>query len=159
MFSFTERENRKGCHRKFEFSFEGKFKMICSMSFNLITSERISRKYFDSSLEMCKSNYLLELKSARQHQQIDRSSELKENNVVLIKDNTTWLIWKMDAIIQTYSRPDDRTRACTIKLPNGAVIRRPVQLLSPLEFSTISFPDVQSPAKVVAKWEETTRRH
>lgn len=50
------------------------------------------RKYFDSNLETVEYNYMLELKSAHQHQQVDQPSKLKENTVVLIKDSTPQLI-------------------------------------------------------------------
>lgn len=106
-----------------------------------------------------KSNYPLELKSAHQYQQVDWASELKENTVVMIKENTQWLIWKIGIIIQTHPICDGWSRACSVRLQSGAVIRRPVQLLCPLQVSTLSTSDVSRSPEAFAKWKETARRH
>lgn len=56
------------------------------------------------------------------------------------------------------SRRDGRTRACTVKLSNGVVIRRSVRLLCFFERPILSSPDVFFQAEVVTKPADGTKR-
>ncbi|KFM60317.1 hypothetical protein X975_18847, partial [Stegodyphus mimosarum] len=83
-----------------------------------------------------KTSYLLELRSAHQSRSVNRPTELRENTVVLIKDdNAPRLLWRMSIVTELHSGRDGRVRACTVRLSNVTFIRGPVQLLCPLELS------------------------
>lgn len=107
-------------------------------------------------LERKKFNYLLELKSAHQHQQVYGPSKLKRNTVVLIKDNTSQLIWRMSVVIKTHPGREGQISACTVRLPTGAVTRRLVQLLLPPELSILLSSDEPHTGEVVAKIRKPT---
>ncbi|XP_035225825.1 uncharacterized protein LOC118198292 [Stegodyphus dumicola] len=81
-----------------------------------------------------KASYFLELRSAHQSRSVNRPEELPENTVVLIKDdNAPRLVWRMGIVTELRSGRDGRVRACTERLSNGTLVRRPVQLLCALE--------------------------
>lgn len=61
-------------------------------------------------------------------------------------------------IIKTYPGCDGGIRTYTVRLPNGAVNRRAVQLICPFEFSTLLSPDEPRLAKVGDKYKKSTRR-
>lgn len=42
-------------------------------------------------------------------------------------------LWEMGVVAEVLIGRDGRIRACMVRLPSGTVIRRPVQLLYPLE--------------------------
>lgn len=48
----------------------------------------------------------------------------------------------MGVLVQTHPELDDQSRAYIVRLRNGGINRRPMQLLSALEFSTLLYPDI-----------------
>jgi len=80
-----------------------------------------------------RSEYLTQLRSIHFNRSEPEKS-IKEGDVVLVKDeNQSRLLWKLAVVITTYSGRDGRTRACDVRLQNQQILRRPIQLLYPLE--------------------------
>lgn len=64
------------------------------------------------------------------------SRSVKEGDVVLVGDNLkNRLLWKMGVIQTTYYGRDNRVRACDVYMGNKQLLKRPIQLLYPLEVS------------------------
>lgn len=62
------------------------------------------------------------------------STCFKINDIVLLQEvNTPRLLWKMGRVLSIYPGRDNRVRACEVLLANGNKIRRPIQMLCPLE--------------------------
>lgn len=81
-----------------------------------------------------KNNYLLELRSAHHRPNCTPSDSLKINDVVLIEESKLpRLMWKVAVVAETMVGRDGVVRSCMVRLPNGNRIRRPIQLLYPLE--------------------------
>ncbi|KAL3246176.1 hypothetical protein MRX96_057910 [Rhipicephalus microplus] len=77
--------------------------------------------------------YLLELRSAHLSRPTT-SSDLKIDDLVLLKeDHLQRHMWKIARIKETFKGRDGRVRACSLKLSGGTVVKRPIQLLYPLE--------------------------
>lgn len=58
----------------------------------------------------------------------------KEGSILLLNDqNTPRTLWKMVRVINLFHGRDGKVRACEVRLPNGKLLKRPVQLLYPLE--------------------------
>ncbi|KAL3242241.1 hypothetical protein MRX96_021353 [Rhipicephalus microplus] len=77
--------------------------------------------------------YLLELRSAHLSRPTT-SSDLKIDDLVLLKeDHLKRHMWKIARIKETFKGRDGRVRACSLKLSGGTVVKRPIQLLYPLE--------------------------
>ncbi|XP_075743772.1 uncharacterized protein LOC142802692 [Rhipicephalus microplus] len=77
--------------------------------------------------------YLLELRSAHLSRPTT-SSDLKIDDLVLLKeDHLKRHMWKIARIKETFEGRDGRVRACSLKLSGGTVVKRPIQLLYPLE--------------------------
>lgn len=90
--------------------------------------ERISKKW--------QSSYLLELRSAHQCLRIKGTSEQIENSTVLVyEERLPRLMWKMGIVVNVHPGRDGKIRACTIKLPNRIFLKRPIQLLYPVELN------------------------
>ncbi|KAG5864406.1 hypothetical protein JTB14_001493 [Gonioctena quinquepunctata] len=79
------------------------------------------------------SKYLQQLRSA--HFTIfKRSSRFRVGQVVLLyEQGLPRLLWKLARKKEVFPERDEYVRACFIRLGNGTLLRRPVQLLYPLE--------------------------
>lgn len=76
----------------------------------------------------------MELRSAHYSSPVKEPSELKPGDVVLInEDKLPKNLWKMGRIIEVDKGRDGKVRSCLILLPSKILLRRPVQLLYPLE--------------------------
>lgn len=61
---------------------------------------------------------------------------LKVGDVVLIgEDKMPWQMWKTGKIEEVFLRRDGLIRACSMRTSPGTMLRRPVQLLYPLEIN------------------------
>lgn len=82
-----------------------------------------------------KKEYLMELRSAHHvSTALNPSIPFKIGDVVLIHDSIQPKhMWKMGRIDETFMGRDGKIRSCAIRIPSGIVLRRPVQLLYPLE--------------------------
>ena len=81
-----------------------------------------------------KKDYLMELRSAHHVSNPSNQSIFKVGDVVLIhEDKQPKHMWKMGRIADTFMGRDGKIRACAVRVPSGFVIRRPIQLLYPLE--------------------------
>ncbi|KAG5883243.1 hypothetical protein JTB14_000032 [Gonioctena quinquepunctata] len=79
------------------------------------------------------SEYLQQLRSAH-FTPFKRSSRLRVGQVVLLyEQGLPRLLWKLARIEEVFPGRDGYVRACLIRLGNGTLLRRPVQLLYPLE--------------------------
>ncbi|KAE8287221.1 hypothetical protein D5F01_LYC15190 [Larimichthys crocea] len=80
-----------------------------------------------------KREYLLELRSAHTSKN-SHSTPLKEGDLVLIgEDRTPRQIWKTGIVKELFPGRDGLVRACAVRTSDGTILRRPVQLLYPLE--------------------------
>lgn len=77
----------------------------------------------------------MELRSAHHvSTALNPSIPFKIGDVVLIHDSIQPKhMWKMGRIDETFMGRDGKIRSCAIRIPSGIVLRRPVQLLYPLE--------------------------
>ena len=83
-----------------------------------------------------KKEYLLELRSAHCSSHVKRCTELKLGDVILVnEDKLPKHLWKMGRIKEVYIGRDGKVRSCLVMLPSRNLIRRPVQLLYPLELN------------------------
>lgn len=82
-----------------------------------------------------KKEYLMELRSAHHvSNTFNQSIPFKIGDVVLIHDyKQPKHMWKMGRIDETFMGRDGKIRSCAVRLPSGFVLKRPVQLLYPLE--------------------------
>lgn len=79
--------------------------------------------------------YLLQLRSAHRATET-RTNDLRDGDLVLVHENKTpRLMWRMGRIEQVQRGRDNHVRSCLVRLPGGVTLRRPVQLLFPLELS------------------------
>ncbi|XP_037529398.1 uncharacterized protein LOC119406739 [Rhipicephalus sanguineus] len=80
-----------------------------------------------------RKEYLLELRSAHLSHPTT-SSDLKIGDLVLLKeDHLKRHMWKIARIKETFKGRDGRVRACRLALSGGTELKRPIQLLYPLE--------------------------
>ncbi|XP_064479062.1 uncharacterized protein LOC135392275 [Ornithodoros turicata] len=79
--------------------------------------------------------YLAELQSSRSSR-VFKSSALKPGDIVILHDEKQPRpLWKLCRIVDVFCGRDEKVRACTVRLPDGTLRRRPVQLLYPLELA------------------------
>lgn len=77
--------------------------------------------------------YLNELRSAH-HSRPTKSTGLREGDFVIVYEHLQpRQNWCTGRVVKTFPGRDGRVRSCTIRIPHGKVIKRPVQLLYPLE--------------------------
>ncbi|XP_018577810.1 uncharacterized protein LOC108916094 [Anoplophora glabripennis] len=82
------------------------------------------------------TDYLQQLRTAH-HFDPKRTTSFETGDVVLLHDqNMPRTLWKMVRITNIYQGRDGKVRACEIRVPNGKLLKRPIQLLYPLELET-----------------------
>lgn len=68
-----------------------------------------------------------------------RASEcktIKEGDIVLLRETMIpRQLWKMGRVTQVFPGRDGNVRSCKLKLPGGNIVKRPIQLLYPLEIT------------------------
>lgn len=80
-----------------------------------------------------RTEYLCALRSYH-HAAPSDSSDLRIGDFVLLhEDFRPRQTWKVGRITEVFPGRDGHIRSCAIRLPGGTVVRRPVQLLHPLE--------------------------
>lgn len=90
-----------------------------------------------------KHEYLLQLPSAHRSP-THRSTNLKVGDIVLVDvPKTPKLFWPLARVQEVYPGTDGLVRACTVRLPGGKLIKRPVQKLRLLELdsATLEAPE------------------
>lgn len=76
---------------------------------------------------------MLDLKSAHQCD-TPRPTLFKVGDVALIgEDNTPRHTWKLGRVEELFPGRDGLVRSCAVRTTSGTVLRRPIQLLYPLE--------------------------
>lgn len=81
-----------------------------------------------------RKDYLLELRSAHSSTSAKESSEFKVGDVVLLyEEKLPKHLWRMARVTETFRGRDGKVRSCMIMLPSRVLLRRPIQLLYPLE--------------------------
>lgn len=53
--------------------------------------------------------------------------------LVLIKEPAPRLLWKLGRIEKVFEGRDGKVRSCTVRVPRGVMLTRPIQLIYPLE--------------------------
>lgn len=76
--------------------------------------------------------YLRQLRSAYASKQT-RTKGPKIGDVVLVQENIPRLLWKRGVICSLVPGRDGNVRSCVVRMPQGKLVRRPVQHLYPLE--------------------------
>ncbi|KAL2076831.1 hypothetical protein ACEWY4_027575 [Coilia grayii] len=80
-----------------------------------------------------RKDYLLDLKSAHRCDSLQPTS-LKVGDVVLLgDDHMPRQIWKLARVHELFPGRDGKVRSCAVRTSQGTLLRRPVQLLYPLE--------------------------
>ncbi|KAM7282199.1 uncharacterized protein ISCGN_002349 [Ixodes scapularis] len=83
-----------------------------------------------------RKEYLLQLRSAHRSPET-RTNDLQNGDLVLVhEDKTPRLMWKTGRIETVQLGRDNHVRSCLVRLPSGVTLRRPVQLLYPLELAS-----------------------
>lgn len=100
---------------------------------NLERSWKYRQRITDQFWRRWQKEYLNSLRSA--HFYVPTSSNaIKEGTAVLVYEHLLpRQLWEMGVVAEVLIGRDGRIRACMVRLPSGTVIRRPVQLLYPLE--------------------------
>ena len=79
-------------------------------------------------------DYLMELRSVHCMSNLNQSAPFKVGDVVLLhEDKQPKHMWKMGRIEETFMGRDGKVRSCAVRLPSRLILRRPIQLLYPLE--------------------------
>lgn len=80
-----------------------------------------------------KREYLLELRSAHTVR-TPRTTTIREGDLTLIEDDRMpRQIWKIGMVKELFIGRDGLVRSCSVRTPDGSILRRPIQLLYPLE--------------------------
>ncbi|XP_055906234.1 uncharacterized protein LOC129941590 isoform X1 [Eupeodes corollae] len=83
--------------------------------------------------------YLLQLRTLH-HAKNCANSSLQVGDVVLVEDSSLPRpLWHLAVIQTVFPGRDGKIRACEIRLSSGSILRRPIQLLYPLEISNSSW--------------------
>ncbi|XP_077534685.1 uncharacterized protein LOC144146623 [Haemaphysalis longicornis] len=78
------------------------------------------------------SEYLNELQGSKIHRGTPR--DLKSGDLVLLKESLQpRQLWKMGRVEHTFPGRDGKVRSCTVRVSGGSTVRRPIQVLYPLE--------------------------
>lgn len=115
-------------------------KTVCSPAqVTTANSEELGRRWkyrqrlLTSFWNSWRRDYLMDLKSAHKCE-TPTPTALKVGDVVLIgEDNAPRQTWKMGRITETFPGRDGLVRSCTVRTSMGRLLKRPVQLLYPLE--------------------------
>ncbi|XP_031355027.1 uncharacterized protein LOC116179379 [Photinus pyralis] len=90
------------------------------------------------------NNYLQQSRLFHNQHQV-QSKKIEVGDVALLHDdNVPRLLWKLVRIMKLFHGRDGRVRACEVKTADQTVLRRPIQLLFPLEI-TGAGEDVENP--------------
>nr|XP_033949987.1 uncharacterized protein LOC117454852 [Pseudochaenichthys georgianus] len=96
---------------------------------------RYRQRLLTSFWNSWKKDYLMELKSAHRCE-TPTPTLLKVGDVILIgEDKTPRQNWKMGRITDLFPGRDGLIRSCVVRTSTGSLLRRPVQLIYPLEIS------------------------
>lgn len=80
-----------------------------------------------------RKDYLLDLQSAHRCDTV-QPTPLKVGDIILLGDsNMPRQTWKLGRVMELFPGRDGRVRSCAVRTSSGALLRRPVQLLYPLE--------------------------
>ena len=95
-----------------------------------------------------RTEYLAELREAHRQSKckLQKGTPISVGDVVVVHDEGLPRgFWKLGKIEEVYSGRDKKIRGARLKLPSGNQLRRPIQLLYPLEVhSNSETPDVES---------------
>ncbi|XP_064482826.1 uncharacterized protein LOC135395636 [Ornithodoros turicata] len=81
-----------------------------------------------------KEEYLLQLRSAHMAKTSSRKPTLRVGDLVIVhNERLPRHLWKTGRITEVFPGRDKNIRACAVRLSDKTVLRRPVQLLYPLE--------------------------
>ena len=76
------------------------------------------------------------------------ASKINVNDVVLVKDNNTRVLWKLALVTEVHRGRDGHIRTVSIRTASGNYVKRPVRLLFPIECnSRIDSSEVGNSAK------------
>ena len=96
---------------------------------------RYRQKLITSFWNSWRKDYLLDLKSAHKCD-IPTPTVLKVGDVILIgEDNTPRQTWKMGRRTELFPGRDGLVHSCTVRTSTGSLLKRPVQLIYPLEIN------------------------
>lgn len=94
---------------------------------------RYRRSLTDAFWKRWRKEYLLQLRSAHCISSSENNALKPGDLVILQEDRSPSHMWKTGRISEVFKGRDGAVRSCIVKLPSGKAVRRPVQLLYPLE--------------------------
>ncbi|XP_037930962.1 uncharacterized protein LOC119665788 [Teleopsis dalmanni] len=99
-------------------------------------------------LKRWQQEYLNQLRSIH-YNKARASRSVNEGDIILVDDNLkTRLQWEMGVIKNVHHGRDNRIQACDVYMGNNLTLKKPIQLLYPLEVSATRGPqDVKTKAK------------
>ena len=99
------------------------------------------QQHLNSLWRVWKDDYLLNLRERGQTHvkgpRIQAAEEPRVGNVVLLKEDLPRGVWKMAKITELISSSDGKFRAAKVLLPTKKVLKRPLNLLYPLECGSV----------------------
>ena len=94
---------------------------------------RYRQRLMTSFWSSWRKDYLLDLKSAHRCDTL-QPTLLKVGDIVLLgDDNMPRQTWKLGRVHELFPGRDGKVRSCAVRTASGTLLRRPVQLLYPLE--------------------------
>lgn len=95
---------------------------------------RYRQRMVDQFWRRWQKEYLTSLRSAH-FAMPNSSSALKKGTLVLVHEHyLPRQLWKIGQVAEVLLGRDGRIRACMVRMPNGTTLRRPIQLLYPMEY-------------------------
>ena len=99
------------------------------------------QQHLNSLWQVWKDDYLLNLRERSQTHvkgpRIQAAEEPKVGSVVLLKEDLPRGVWKMGKITELISSSDGKFRTAKVLLPTKKVLKRPLNLLYPLECGSV----------------------
>lgn len=103
---------------------------------NQRNAKGLSRKWFTEQFWRWRKEYLLHLFSFHHSKNVP-THELKVGDLGLVHvHEAVRQMWKTGWVIEVIVGRDQNIRACSLKLPGGATLRRPMQLLYSVELTS-----------------------
>ena len=91
-------------------------------------------KLISSFWNRWRKEYVMELRSAHTMTNPTTITPFQKDDLVLVHEHMMpRQAWKMGRVEEVFPGRDGKVRSCSVKMPTGRLIRRPVQLLYPME--------------------------
>lgn len=116
------------------------FSPLPSTRSNIIDVWKKGQNLLNMFWQIWRNEYLLSLRERNQTElrahRIQASSNPNIGDIVIVKDNLPRGSWKIAKVEKLIVSRDGAVRSCEIALPGGNTLRRPINLLFPIEVNT-----------------------